>query len=62
MNMLVSVAIMIYLIITIVVGVWASRKVKNTKDFELAGRRLPLMMSSCVIFATWFGSEAILGT
>ena len=58
--MLVS-AIIIYLLITIAIGLTASRFVKNAEDFVLAGRRLPLMLASTAVFATWFGSETVMG-
>jgi Na+/proline symporter len=35
--------------------------VKNAEDFMLAGRRLPLVVSASALFATWFGSETVLG-
>ncbi len=50
-----------YLLITLVVGLLASRYVKDSKDFILAGRRLPLIISASALFATWFGSETVLG-
>lgn len=50
-----------YLVLTILVAVYASQKVKNTKDFILAGRSLPIYISTAALFATWFGSETILG-
>jgi SSS family solute:Na+ symporter len=53
--------IFFYLLATIAVGIYASKKVKNTKDFILAGRSLPLSISTAALFATWFGSETILG-
>ncbi len=53
--------IFIYLLITIAIGWWASRRVKNTSDFVVAGRRLPLMLAACASFATWFGSETLMG-
>lgn len=43
------------------VGFWASRKVKTTNDYMLAGRSLPLMLSTSAMFATWFGSETVFG-
>lgn len=52
-------AIVIYLSITIAIGVWASRRVKGSKDVVLAGRSLPLFLSVSALFATWFGSESI---
>ena len=54
-------AIIIYLAITVAVGAWASKLVKNSNDFVLAGRSLPLFLSASALFATWFGSETIFG-
>lgn len=51
----------IYLLGTVFIGWWASSKVKTTKDFVIAGRRLPTSLAACALFATWFGSETILG-
>ena len=54
-------AICVYLLINLAVGLWASRRVKNTEDFVLAGRGLGLGLASMVTFATWFGSETMMG-
>ncbi|QEH43662.1 sodium:solute symporter family protein [Chitinophaga sp. XS-30] len=54
--------ILAYLLITVLIGQWAARKVKSARDFVVAGRSLPLGISTCVIFATWFGSETLLGS
>jgi len=54
-------SIIAYLILTILVGYWASRRVKTSGDFMLAGRSLPIMLSSAALFATWFGSETVFG-
>jgi Na+/proline symporter len=35
--------------------------VKNTADYAVAGRSLPLIMIVTTTFATWFGSETVLG-
>jgi len=50
-----------YLLITIAIGLWAAKRVKNTADFAIAGRHLPLVMIVTTTFATWFGSETVLG-
>jgi SSS family transporter len=50
-----------YLLVTIAIGLWAARRVKNTADFAVAGRHLPLYMIVTTTFATWFGSETVLG-
>ncbi len=51
----------VYLLITIIIGLYAGRHVKNTTDFAIAGRHLPLYMIVTTTFATWFGSETVLG-
>ncbi len=51
----------LYLLGTLAIGWWASKRVKTTADFVVAGKRLPLFMASCAIFATWFGSETVMG-
>jgi len=53
--------IILYLLGTLAVGWWASRRVKTTADFVLAGKRLPMFVVACALFATWFGSETVLG-
>lgn len=53
--------IALYLLSNVAVGVWASRRVTTSQDFVLAGRRLPLVLAASVTFATWFGSETIMG-
>jgi SSS family transporter len=50
-----------YLLVTIAIGLYAARRVKNTADFAVAGRHLPLVMIVTTTFATWFGSETVLG-
>ncbi|HKY02359.1 MAG TPA: sodium:solute symporter family protein, partial [Burkholderiales bacterium] len=53
--------VFLYLFITIAIGLWAAKRVKNTADFAIAGRHLPLYMIITTTFATWFGSEVVLG-
>jgi len=50
-----------YLILSIGIGLWAARRVHNAEDFMLAGRSLPLSLATFTVFATWFGSETLLG-
>ncbi|WP_192823413.1 sodium:solute symporter family protein [Rufibacter sp. LB8] len=54
--------VLLYLLGNVFLGLWAARRVRNTADYLLAGRRLPLSMATAVVFATWFGSETILGS
>lgn len=53
--------ITLYLLSNVAVGAWAARRVTTSQDFVLAGRRLPLVLAASVTFATWFGSETIMG-
>lgn len=50
-----------YLLVTIAIGLWAAKRVKTSADFAIAGRHLPLVMIVTTTFATWFGSETVLG-
>lgn len=54
--------IILYLCITLAIGWWASRRVKSAADFAVAGRNLPLLVAASALFATWFGSETIMGS
>lgn len=54
--------IVVILIIRMIIGWWASRKVKNNVDYVLAGRRLPLWMAAPSIMATWFAAETLMGS
>jgi SSS family transporter len=53
-------SVILYFIVTIAIGLWAARRVHNSKDFLVAGRSLPLYMSAATVFATWFGAETVL--
>lgn len=53
--------VILYLLVTIAIGLWAAKRVKNSADFAIAGRHLPLVMVVTTTFATWFGSETVLG-
>ncbi|HTN95290.1 MAG TPA: sodium:solute symporter family protein [Gallionella sp.] len=50
-----------YWIVSVGIGLWAATRVHNTKDFAIAGRHLPFYMVTATVFATWFGSETVLG-
>jgi SSS family solute:Na+ symporter len=53
-------SVVLYLAVTIAIGLWAARRVHNSKDYVLAGRSLPLYMNTATVFATWFGAESVL--
>jgi SSS family solute:Na+ symporter len=53
-------SVVVYLAATFAIGLWAAKRVQNSKDYVLAGRSLPLYMSAATVFATWFGAETVL--
>ena len=53
--------VVIYWVLSVGIGLWAALRVKNTADFAAAGHSLPLPVVTATVFATWFGSETVLG-
>ncbi len=53
--------VLLYILISIGIGLYAAMRVKNSTDYVLAGRSLPIYVTIATVFATWFGSEAVLG-
>jgi len=51
----------IYILITLSIGFWASKRVKTSTDFTLAGKSLSTSFVGVTIFATWFGSSFVMG-
>ena len=51
----------LYLVVSICIGLYAATKVKTSSDYVVAGRHLPLPFIVATVFATWFGSETVLG-
>jgi SSS family transporter len=61
MNTILISSVVLYLLGTLGLGVWAGSRIKNTADFAVAGRSLPLIMVITTTFATWFGAETVMG-
>ncbi|MFK7826922.1 MAG: sodium:solute symporter family protein [Oligoflexales bacterium] len=53
--------IIIYLLVTVIIGGFSGKLVKTSNDFMLAGRKLPLILCAPTMFSTWYGSETIIG-
>lgn len=53
--------VILYLLISVGIGLFAATRVHNAKDFAVAGRSLPLPVVTATVFATWFGAEAVFG-
>ncbi len=55
------VPVIVYLVVSIAIGLFAARKVHSVSDYITAGRSLPMPMVMAMVFATWFGAETVLG-
>jgi solute:Na+ symporter, SSS family len=53
--------VILYLVVSIGIGIYAATKVHNAKDYIAAGRSLPFYIVMAMVFATWFGAETVLG-
>ncbi len=53
--------VMVYWVLSVALGLWAALRVKTATDFALAGKALPFHIVTATVFATWFGSETVLG-
>lgn len=53
--------VILYLLLSVGIGLFAATRVQSSKDFAVAGRSLPLAVVAATVFATWFGAEAVLG-
>ena len=49
--------VLVYLLISISIGLYAATRVRNATDYAVAGRSLPMPVVIATVFATWFGSE-----
>lgn len=61
MNSTLIAFIALYLLASIGIGLYAATRVKSATDYAVAGRSLPLYIIVATTFATWFGSETVLG-
>lgn len=53
--------VVLYILASIAIGLFAGRNVHDTRDYVVAGRTLPFYVVTATVFATWFGSETVLG-
>lgn len=58
---LVLLVVIIYMIFMVGVGIWSSRRVKDSTDYMVAGRRLGLFFVVGTLFATWFCAGTLMG-
>ena len=53
--------VVLYLLVSVGIGLYAATRVHDARDFAVAGRSLPLPIVMATVFATWFGAEAVMG-
>lgn len=53
--------VILYLAVTVCIGIGAAFLIRGARDFLLASRRLPFAVSSMALFALWYGSETVFG-
>ena len=53
--------VLLYLVASLAVGLYAASRVRGVEDFAVAGRRFGTPVVAATVFATWFGAETVLG-
>jgi len=51
----------IYLVMMLIIGIYASRRTGSSANFIVAGRRMPVWIGSVTIMATWYGGGTVMG-
>lgn len=57
----VLIGLVVYMLILLAIGWWASRNVASETDFLVAGRRLGPVLSTGALVATWYGAGTTMG-
>ncbi len=58
---LILIGVSLYIVLMMLIGIWASRGNHSLADFTVAGRNMPLWLCTVSVFATWFGSGIMMG-
>jgi Na+/proline symporter len=51
----------VYLVVMLLIGAAAGKRVANTKDFIVAGGRLSLSFATFALLAAWYGAATVMG-
>ncbi|MGH7730028.1 MAG: sodium:solute symporter family protein [Candidatus Eiseniibacteriota bacterium] len=57
----IAIGVCLYILVQLVVGLLASRRIRNQVDYLVAGRSLGYGLAVFSLFATWFGAESCIG-
>ncbi|MCA9270758.1 MAG: sodium:solute symporter, partial [Planctomycetales bacterium] len=60
LSWLLAATMILYVVAMYVIGYFAQRKIHDTEDFIVAGRKLPLSLAWMTLLATWFGAGTLL--
>jgi len=55
------VIVVLYLVVTLTVGIFAGRSVKSMKDFSVSAKIFPTSVLVSTIFSTWMGGDDLIG-
>ncbi len=55
------VIVVLYLVLTLAIGILAGRNVKNMKDFSVSAKIFPTTVLVSTIFSTWMGGDDLIG-
>lgn len=61
MNATIVSIVVIYLLVTVAIGVWATRRTKNTADYFIAGRSLGMFVIAMAVFTSIQSGFGVLG-
>lgn len=50
----------VYVLLMFAISAFAQRRVSNVEDYVVAGRRLPFVLSTATLLATWFGAGTLM--
>ncbi len=56
------IAVLVYLVLQLGIGIWVSRRINSEADYLVAGRQLGMSLATFSVFATWFGAETVVGS
>lgn len=55
-------ALLIFLVLQLGIGMWISKRIATEADYLVGGRQLGYVLATFSIFATWFGAETVIGS
>jgi SSS family solute:Na+ symporter len=58
---IIFIGVAIYIVVMMVVGIYAAKRNATAADFIVAGRRMPMFLCTATLIATWFGGSSMMG-